>query len=151
MVDRYLRNRPFMVVKYIFTPGDGERTESKNWGENAKWNSNEHVTVEDRIKPKHEIEAHIIIDLLHKKLIKNRFPESDEEVLKYFYKKYNKEITQSVEIWLRSKGKLGKTEIEQLKDVGIKLSTDKDSKKVKIKGAKEKKSGKKETTKADKS
>lgn len=103
--DRYLRNRPFLVVTNVARPSKDAKTSVKGWN-NTQTNVNvfERVSVVDSVSGRLLQEATIIIDILNNKVVKNRYATSsdEEKVLQHFISKYGKEVTQGLEIWARS-------------------------------------------------
>ncbi len=95
MQDKYLRNRPFLVIQLIKTPGKNAKTSVKGWGFNdSNWNNLENPKIVDRINDKQMNESNIIIDIANSKLLKNNaFMDNDEsEIVVHYLKKYEKNI-----------------------------------------------------------
>ncbi len=96
-----------MIAIYSSKPSAGQRTENKNWGETGKWDVTETVYFEDRIKPNVMNTAHVIIDIINAKVVKNRYVNdggSNEEVMKHFIKKYNTKVQQAIAAWMNKCG-----------------------------------------------
>lgn len=107
--DRYLRNRPFLVINTTARPASHVRTHKTGWSEDGKnWNVFEQVSVVDSISDKNLRGATIIIDVLNNKVVKNRFSENadEESVLKHFMGKYSDQIMQGLDIWARQNRKV---------------------------------------------
>ena len=101
-MSNYLRNRPFLVVKYLQTPNAESNTRVKGWGTDGKWDVNESMVIVDRIKSRHQQEATIILDILEGKVIKNRFDEAgDGKVFAYYFERYKDDITKAIQDWAR--------------------------------------------------
>ena len=114
---RYNKGRPFLVAKFIRMVPKGAATHTTDYGKTGQWNIGESITIEDSIKDRHLIESTVIIDILKAKIIKNRLPESDEEVLSYFVKKYNKDIQRGIQIWMRKHGmSISEKQIKRIED-----------------------------------
>lgn len=130
---KYLRERPFLVVKHHMIPAAGQQTNQKNFRENGKWNINESIVVVDRVTNKHLLESSVIVDILKRELVKNRFVEkdSDKEVIAHYMKQYNDEIADGIRVWM-GKRTSDKKEAEKLvKDLedelaGIEIEVKKD-------------------------
>jgi len=99
MYKKYQKGRPFLIITYSFKPAEQQHTSKKDWGKTAVWNSNEKITIEDKIKPKHLASAHAIIDIINKSIIKNRFEDENDKVIEHFLKKYNNKIEKALIIW----------------------------------------------------
>ncbi len=104
---KYNRERPFLVINRRSKPSDGENTSSKNWGETAKWQVDEEIIIVDRVTNKHIMQATVIIDILQRKMVKNRYgSESDDAtVLKHYLSTYKAHITDGIETWMKNKTK----------------------------------------------
>lgn len=102
--ERYLRNRPFLIIKISRRPAKAAnvRTEMKGWGDDpGKWSTFEQPSVVDRVNSIHEREAAVIIDVLNGTVVKNQFSgNSDEEVVNHYLTKYKAQVTQAMDIWL---------------------------------------------------
>lgn len=103
-LSKYHRDRPFLIINRKATPEKGQKTESKNWSKDAKWTVEEHVSIVDRVTTKHLTESTIIIDILKRDLIKNRFTDAeDSDVLHHYLKEYKAHITDGLSIWMRNR------------------------------------------------
>lgn len=102
--ERYLRNRPFLIIKIARRPATGTnvRTEQKGWGdEPGKWSTFEQPSVVDRVNATHQRDAAVIIDVLNGTVVKNQFIDnSAEEVVNHYLNKYKAQVTQAMDIWL---------------------------------------------------
>ena len=108
---KYNKDRPFLVVSHTSIPAKGQLTSTKNWGELAKWDLNENIVIVDRVNNKHITKSSVIIDILQTTTVKNRFEpsHSNDEVVKYYLKKYNKQVAEGIQIWM-TKNHSGDTE-----------------------------------------
>jgi hypothetical protein len=96
------KNRPIMVIKYIKRPAKGQNTSVKGWGETGQWDVEEDVVITTRLKTKQEIEAHVVIDILQARVIRNRFDDTNTETIyKHFMEKYNEKVQRALSTWLR--------------------------------------------------
>lgn len=94
------KNRPFLAVKYFIRPGEGQKTEMKNFKEHAVWDVMEIPNIHFSLSNKILIESHVIIDIVNNKVLKNRFDEeSNEDVLSHFFAKYEDDIIRTVARW----------------------------------------------------
>ena len=102
----YLRFRPFLVIDLYNAAADHVKTHVKGWIDEPKnWISRENPYVVDRIADKHRKQATVIIDLLNKKLVKNRFSGTPgEEVIAHYQQKYSSQITEAMDIWRAREG-----------------------------------------------
>lgn len=101
---RYLRGRPFLVVKTIRRPSDLARTERKGWQEQIGAETlSERPLVVDRVSDRHLREATVIIDLMHVKLVKNRFDAPEDEIVNHFLERFKDEVSQGMTLWLRNR------------------------------------------------
>lgn len=102
--DRYLRNRPFLVVTQTGRPARHVKTHVAGWAVDAKnWDVSERPMIVDRVSDKMLNEASIIIDLLNTTLVKNRFQGTGEEkkIMEYYLGRYSQEVTEGMQIWTR--------------------------------------------------
>lgn len=112
-LSKYHRDRPFLIITRHASPSDGEKTESKDWLKESRWKVEEMVSIVDRVTNKHLSEATIIVDILKRSLVKNRFTEEEpSEVLSHYLKTYKNHISEGISIWMRNKTtNLGDAEI----------------------------------------
>lgn len=73
--------------------------------ENAEpvWHQEERVEFHDEVSTKRIEEAAVILDVFNKKLIKNRFETSDENVFDHYISKYSQQVTQAMENFIKKK------------------------------------------------
>lgn len=103
--EKYLRNRPFLLVSLARRPSKGSnvKTEVKGWGDNpGHWDTFEQPMLTDRVNSTHLSKYAVIIDVINGKIVKNQFSEtnSDEEVVNHFLQKYRPQVSEAMEVWL---------------------------------------------------
>lgn len=92
---KYLRNRPFLLVFYRKLPAEGQNPSMKEFGKNGVLDVREQTVVAWRVKDKDLREAHVIIDLVRGKIVKNGFSGTPNlEVFKHFMEKHQQKISQ---------------------------------------------------------
>ncbi len=101
----YLSGRPFLAVKVYIGIEKGVRTENAGWNKQREnLDLKEEPLLLYRISDKTMQEASVIIDILHNKIVKNRYrraskevtPELlDEQILSHFKTKYHDLISQA--------------------------------------------------------
>lgn len=67
------------------------------------WHQEERVEFHDEVSTKRIEEAAVILDVFNKKLIKNRFETSDENVFDHYISKYSQQVTQAMENFIKKK------------------------------------------------
>lgn len=100
--DKYPRQRPFLVMTELSRPSANTKTEKKGWKtEEGKCENFEMVTIVDRVQSSHLRSAALVIDLLNRKIIKNRHADAgtEEQFLNYYMDKYADKITEGLRIW----------------------------------------------------
>lgn len=100
--EKHLRNRPFLVIKELARPSSGTKTEKKGWMDDSKNIARyEQPSIVDRINSKCLIESAIIIDLINRKMIKNRYETSTEndKLVEHYMEKYAEHITDGLRVW----------------------------------------------------
>lgn len=97
---RYDKGRPFLVITQHITPAEGENTSVKNWGKIGKKNLQEMVSIEDEIKSKHLTSATVIIDIFQRRIVKSRYSEENEEVVKHYLTQYKSQVAEGIQIWM---------------------------------------------------
>jgi hypothetical protein len=100
--DRYLRNRPFLVINTAAKAKRLVQTHVKGWGDSeTNWDMTEKADVVDRVSDKMLREATFVIDILNNKLVKNRHSgqAEDDTILQHFINKYGNQITQGLQAW----------------------------------------------------
>lgn len=90
--------RPYLIISFIKRPNKDVKTELPKWYENEDSVDNiEDYSFATKVTDKQLVSASIIIDLLSKKIVKNRHSEYDEnEIVAYYHKKYGDEIKRFV-------------------------------------------------------
>ncbi len=84
-----MRAGHYIVVTHSQRPAPGQRTETKNWGKNALWETVEEVEFVSRIKKRHMDTSAMVIDYTKKAFIKNRMDHlSFEQVIGHIREKY---------------------------------------------------------------
>ena len=108
-----MSKRPYIIIVFGVHPTEEARTEMPKWLDTE---SNVKITEEYsfslKITDKQMHSASVIIDLLSKKVVKNRYPEhySDDVILKHYYDKYGDEIKRYIiNFMLRNETKLTNT------------------------------------------
>jgi hypothetical protein len=100
--DRYHRRRPFLVVTSVRRPAKGQRTEQKG----AQLQRFETPSVVDSVSNTHLREAEVIIDIMNRVAVKNRFLEvaDDEKIAETYLAKYAEIVTEGLSKWARKRG-----------------------------------------------
>ena len=68
-----MRAGHYIVVTHSQRPAPGQRTETKNWGKNALWETVEEVEFVSRIKKRHMDTSAMVIDYTKKVFIKKSY------------------------------------------------------------------------------
>lgn len=98
----YLRNRPFLVITHVQRPNKKIDTRKAGWSTpETEWDVSENMIVVDRIKMHQMNQASVILDLLHGKVVKNRFGENDIAVFKAYFDRYQQDIVEALKTWGR--------------------------------------------------
>lgn len=100
--EKYLRRRPFLVLNESARPAPGVRTETKGWKDvPGQLQTFESASIVDRVASKHLTSASFIIDLLNRKMVKNRYAEhgTEEQFVSYYMEKYAQQITEGLRVW----------------------------------------------------
>ena len=85
----------YIVVTHSERPAPGERTETPNWGQTAKWEKVEQVEFVSRLKKRHIDVSAIVIDYPARTFIKNRMPHLDvDTVINHVAEKYPQQFWQ---------------------------------------------------------
>lgn len=126
---KYNKDRPFLIITRHAKPSAGERTETKDWLETGKWQVEENVIIVDRVTDKHLQSATVIIDILKRSIVKNRFTENEQsEVINHYLKEYSNHVVDGIGIWMKQKNSNidnAKNLIDDLEDEIGKENTDK--------------------------
>jgi hypothetical protein len=105
--DRYLRNRPFLVISTIARPAKGIRTYKQGWADtSSNWATFEQPQIVDRVSNKHLTEASVIIDILNRAVVKNRHSDGNDDKLavEHFLTKYTELVTEGLVQFARNSG-----------------------------------------------
>lgn len=99
---RYDKDRPFLLVTRLATPPEGARTENKEWYKESGWQVQEQISIVDKVEDKHLTSCTIILDILKRRLVKNRFQNeaTTDEVIKHYLQVYKKEIAEGIQLWM---------------------------------------------------
>lgn len=91
------KHRPVLVVLHASNPVKGSKTHIKGWQSKGFVNMDERAIIVPMSKMKKSwlAEASVIIDLLSRKAIKNRF-EHDKNLISHYYETYTKDIAIAV-------------------------------------------------------
>lgn len=105
--DRYLRNRPFLVINTVRRPSSKARTNKAGWAEDeTNWEVFEQPVLVDRVNAVHMRDATVIIDVMKAEVVKTRFADnSPEEVVNYYLNKYREQISEAMGVWLNNMSK----------------------------------------------
>ena len=100
---RYDKDRPFLLVTRLATPPKGSRTEKKEWYKETGWQVQEQISIVDKVEDKHLSTCTVILDILRRRLVKNRFADeaTDDEVIKHYLQVYKNEIAEGIQLWMR--------------------------------------------------
>lgn len=106
--DKYLRNRPFLLVYYSHTPRKGVVTSVKGWATVADhFDVQERKVVVDRVSNRQLLDADLIVDIFNKTVVKNRYPQDSElsatEFAENILNRYSLTVRDGVMAWSRNK------------------------------------------------
>lgn len=95
----YFHGRPFLVIDLHFLPKPNVKTHQKEWAKTAaNWDTNETPRIVTRLNFNTIRSASVIVDIANKKLIKNRFSSSEDDVIyKTYTEKYYPQVKQAME------------------------------------------------------
>ena len=97
----YYRNRPFLIINYLFRPADGQNTSQKNFGSTGRFNAIEQMIIADSLTKKHLTHSELIIDIFEQKIVKNRsLPGSETELVDKFTTKYIEDVKEALSTWI---------------------------------------------------
>lgn len=101
--ERYLRRRPFLVVNSALVPNKKAVAAGKK---GAPLQRVERPYVVDSVSKKHMTEAEVIIDVLNRTIVKNRFGNvaTGEQIVDSYLSKYADAVAEGVMIWARERG-----------------------------------------------
>jgi hypothetical protein len=99
--EKYLRNRPFLLVSLIRRPAKGVHTNQKGYTEvTGNLTTFEQPSLVDRVNDIHLRTSNVIIDVLNGKIVKNSFQTPDDEVVHHYLEKYREQVTEAMDVWL---------------------------------------------------
>jgi hypothetical protein len=100
-----------MVIKYRQIPKQGARTQTQGWSQKDEWQVKERAEFVDRINNRILTDAHTIIDIFHRQIIKTRFTDQDEQtIISYFFDKFNTDVTKAIRKYMANKANIRKTQ-----------------------------------------
>ena len=99
-LSQYNKGRPFLIITQHLTPMKGENTSLKGWGKTGKKNLQEIVTISETIKNSHMVQATVIIDIVKRKVVKSRYPDTHEEVISHYLEQYKKHVAEGIQVWM---------------------------------------------------
>lgn len=118
---KYDKDRPFLLVTRLATPPKGARTENKEWYKESGWQVQEQISIVDKVEAKHLTSCTIILDILKRRLVKNRFQDeaTTDEIIKHYLKVYKNEIAEGIQLWMgghTEEAKEAETLIQDIED-----------------------------------
>jgi len=121
--------QPYLIIKHTKTPVAGTKTEKAGWLKNAELNeivSFELAKTDYRgaptFKRKTMSESSVIIDLLKKDLVKNRFEHvPTKDLVEFYFEKYAKKIS---EVLVRYAMAVGPTQFLEEETSDVVVSTE---------------------------
>ncbi len=116
---KYDKDRPFLLVTRYATPPEGSKTEKKEWYKEAGWQVQEQVSIVDKVENKHLSTCTIILDILRRRLVKNRFASEadDDEVIKHYLQVYKHEIAEGIQLWMHGHSEQAKESEKLIQDI----------------------------------
>ena len=96
-----LRSRPHMIIKHLSRPAAHARTEIKGWKEldESYLKLEEIVSFSTKVHYKDIVESTIVIDILNKKVVKNRYGLDDFKIMEHYSSKYEKDMVKALNLW----------------------------------------------------
>jgi len=96
-----LRNRPFLIVTMVTRPAKGVNTSKKGWHEKpGSVDIFERPYVKDRISDNDIAEASVVIDILNRTVVKNRYEAVPDAVAAaYYLDKYRDQVKKAMTVW----------------------------------------------------
>jgi hypothetical protein len=118
-----VKKRPYMIVHHTRTPVPGSNTAEKNWMQKGEMNVNEQVSFDLQIKSKVMISATFIIDLLSKKLVRNRVGDTvpEKDLVDFYIDKYKEQVSKVVMQYMMLHGRVPDVVEDDIKINGIEL------------------------------
>jgi hypothetical protein len=107
--------RPYLIITHLAKPQPGAKTESKKFSESGMTYLREQVVFSTKINKRDLHQASVIIDIHSRKIIKNRYGSDmdDDQILKHYFEKYNKDMSKFLMQYLQSVGQ-AVTTVDQL-------------------------------------
>lgn len=104
--DRYLRNRPFLVINVSARPSSQAKTQVRGWlsrPENTE--TFESASIVDRVTDNVITNSILIIDIINTTIVRNRLAEKPDEdkLIKHFMSKYSDKVTEGLRIWAQQR------------------------------------------------
>lgn len=102
--DRYLRNRPFLVITMMQRPQDHVRTEQNGWAKlDENWKTLETTSIVDRVNDRLITKASLIIDILKKEVVVNHvYRDADNDnnkLVEYYLERYQNQVNEGIALW----------------------------------------------------
>ena len=94
-----MKGKHFIIFVHVYRPGEGARTESKDFGLEGKWNMQEEIYFLDKVSNKFLTKATAILDYDNNKIIKTRIEGlTPEKMLAHVQEKYPKEFLRFMKV-----------------------------------------------------
>lgn len=102
-MSNYLRNRPFMIISYSYVLAAGQKSNTKNFGNEAQWEPIENMVISDRVSNKQMQAAELIIDLFENKVVKCRDASLDhDKLINTFVGRHQDEVKAALLQWVKN-------------------------------------------------
>lgn len=94
-----MKGKHFIIFVHVYRPGEGARTESKDFGLDGKWNMQEEIYFLDKVSDKFLTRATAILDYDNNKIIKTRIEGlTPEKMLSHVQEKYPDQFLQFMKV-----------------------------------------------------
>ena len=94
-----MKGKHFIIFVHVYRPGEGARTETKDFGIDGKWNMQEEVYFLDKVSDKFLTRATAILDYDNNKFIKTRSEGlTPEKMLSHVQEKYPDQFLQFMKV-----------------------------------------------------
>ena len=94
-----MKGKHFIIFVHVYRPGEGARTESKDFGLDGKWNMQEEIYFLDKVSAKFLTRATAILDYDNNKIIKTRIEGlTPEKMLAHVQEKYPDQFLQFMKV-----------------------------------------------------
>ncbi len=94
-----MKGKHFIIFVHVYRPGEGARTESKDFGLDGKWNMQEEIYFLDKVSDKFLTRATAILDYDNNKIIKTRIEGlTPEKMLAHVQEKYPDQFLQFMKV-----------------------------------------------------